>query len=151
MVQIETLRLFVLGIDDQRVHGDFGPAGTHYGIPQQGTPEFAAMIGESDGKAPQARDGYCRIARQAFGKSHWHLRQEHPTCSQCIESGNPIRRDLAGHEASRDSAARILAGPLPEIAIQRIHAAPKRRTIVAWLKWLYDEGTRHREDAIKRP
>jgi len=151
MVQIETLRLIVLGIDDKRVHGDFGPAGTLYGIPQQGTPEFTATIGESDGKAPQARDGCCRIARQAFGKSPWRLRQEHPACSQYIESGNPIRRDLAGHEASRDSAARVLAGPLPEIAIQRIHAAPKRRTIVAWLKWLYDEGTRHREDAIKRP
>lgn len=139
MMRIETLRLFVLGIDDKRVHGDFGPAGTLYGIPQQGTPEFTAMIGESDGKAPQARDGYCRIAWQAFGKSDWHLRKEHPACSQCIEAGNTICRDLAGHEASRDSAARILAGLLPEIAIERIHAARKMGTIMAWPKWLYHE------------
>jgi hypothetical protein len=139
MVQIETLCLFILGIHDKRVHGDFGPTGTLYGIPQQDTPEFTAMIGESDGKAPQARDGYCRIARQAFGKSDWHLCNEHATRSQCIEAGNPICRDLAGHEASRDSAARILAGLLPEIAIERIHAARKLRTIVAWPKWLYYE------------
>ena len=139
MVQIEALRLFILGINDKRVHGDFGPAGTLYGIPQQGTPEFTAMIGEGDGKAPQARDGYCRIARQAFGKSDWHLRKKHPTCSQCIEAGNPICRDLAGHEASGGAAAHILAGLLPEIAIERIHPARKLRTMMAWPKWLYDE------------
>ena len=139
MVRIETLRLFILGINDKRVHSDFGPTGTVYGIPQQGTAEFTAMIGESDGKAPQARDGYCRIARQTFGKPDWHLRKEHRTRSQCIEAGNPICRDLAGHEASRDSAARILAGLLPEIAIERIHAARKLPTIVARPKWLYDE------------
>ncbi len=132
MVQIETLRLFILGIDHKRVHGDFGPPGTLDGIPQQGTPEFTAMIGESDGKAPQSRDGYGRIARQAFGKSDWHLRQKHPSRSQCIEAGNPICPFLAGHETSRDSAARILAGLLPEIAIERIHAAPKLRTVLAW-------------------
>ena len=139
MVQIETRRLFIFGIHDKHVHGDFGPNGTLYGIPQQCAPEFTAMIGESDGKAPQARDGYCGIARQAFGQSDWHLRKEHPTCSQCIEAGNPTCRDLAGHEASRDSAARILAGLLTEIAIERIRAARKLRTIVAWPKWLYDE------------
>ena len=139
MVQIEALRLVILGINDKRVHGDFGLAGTIYGIPQQGTPEFTAMKGARDGKAPQARDGYCRIAWQAFGKSDWHLRQEHPTRSQCVEAGNPMCRDLAGHEARRDSAARILARLLPEIAIERIHAARKLRTIVARPKWLYNE------------
>ena len=36
--------LFILGIDDKRVHGDFGPAGTLYGVPQQGTPEFMAWV-----------------------------------------------------------------------------------------------------------
>jgi hypothetical protein len=34
VVQIDALRLFILGIDDKRVHGDFGPAGTLYGVPQ---------------------------------------------------------------------------------------------------------------------
>lgn len=58
MVRIETLRLFVLGLDDKRVQGDFGSTGALYGIPQQGAPEFTAVIGERDGKASQARDGY---------------------------------------------------------------------------------------------
>ena len=44
MVQTETRCLFILGIDDKRVHGDFGPAGTPYGVPQQGTPEFMAWV-----------------------------------------------------------------------------------------------------------
>jgi hypothetical protein len=57
MVRIETLRLFILGINDKRVHRDFGPTGTLYGIPQQGTAEFTAMIGESDGKAPRRATG----------------------------------------------------------------------------------------------
>src|SRR5450756_2172778 len=129
MVQIETLRLFILGIDDQRVHGDFGPAGTLHGIPQQGTPEFTAMIGESDGKASQARDGYRRVAWQAFGESDWHLREENPARGQCIEPGNPICRNLPGHEARGGAAAHILASLLPEIAIERVHPAPKLRTI----------------------
>ena len=97
------------------------------------------MIGEGDGKAAQARDRYGRIAWQAFGKSDWHLRKEHPACSQCIEAGNPIDREIAGHEASRDSATHILAGLLPEIAVERCHAAGKLRTIAAWPKCLYDE------------
>ena len=108
------------------------------------------MIGARHGKAPQARDGCCRIARQAFGKSPWRLRQEHPACSQYIESGNPIRRDLADHKTRCDAASHILAGLLPKIAIERIHPARKLRTIVAWPKWFNDEWTRHREDAIKR-
>ena len=139
MVHIEGLRLVILGINDNRVHGDFGPTGTLYGIPQQGSPKFTAMVGESDGKAPQARDRYCRIAWQAFGKSDWHLRKEHAACSQCKEAGNPICRDLAGHEACGGAAAHILAGLLPEVAIQRIHTARKLRSTMAWPKWLYDE------------
>ena len=139
MVRIEALRLFILGIDDKRVDGDFGPAGTLYGVPQQGTAEFMAMIGESDCKAPQARDGHRRITWQAFGKPDRHLRKEHPARSQCIEAGNPICRDLAGHEASGGAAAHILAGLLPEIAIERIHPARKLRAIMAWPKWLYEE------------
>jgi hypothetical protein len=139
MVQIEALRLFILGINDKRVYGDFRPTGTLYGIPQQSTPEFPAMIGESYGKASQARDGYCWIAWEAFRKSGWHLRKQHPACSQCIEAGNPICRTLAGHEAGGGAAAHILAGLLPKIAIERIHPARKFRTVVAWPKGLYDE------------
>jgi hypothetical protein len=77
MVQIEAFRLIILGINDQRVNGDFGPPRALYCIPQQGASEFTAMIGARDGKAPQARDGYCRIAWQTFGKSDWHLREEY--------------------------------------------------------------------------
>jgi hypothetical protein len=150
MVQIEALRLFILSIDDKRVNGDFRPAGTLDRIPQQGASEFMAVIGESDGKASHARDGYCRVAWQAFGKPDWHLRKGHTPRSQCIEAGDPACRDLAGHEASGGAAPHVLAGLLPEIAVEHIHAAGKLRSIVAWPKWLYDEGTRHREDAIKR-
>jgi hypothetical protein len=139
IVEIETLRLFILGINDKSVHGDFGPTGTLYGIPQQGTPEFTAMKGESDGKAPQARDGYGRIAWLAFDESEWHLREKNPARGQCIEPGNPICRDLVGHEARGGAAAHILASLLPEIAIERVHPAPEFRTIMAWPKWLYDE------------
>ena len=78
MVQIKALRLFILGIDDQRVDGNFGLARTLYRIPQQGASEFAAMKGERDGKAPQARDGYRGIAWQTFGEPGWHLREENP-------------------------------------------------------------------------
>jgi hypothetical protein len=150
MVQIEILRLFILGIDDKRVHGDFGPAGALYGIPQQGPPEFTAMIGKSDGQSSQARDGYRRIAWQAFGESDWHLREENSAGGQCIEPRNSIGRDLAGHEARGGAAAHILASLLPEITIECVRPAPELRTIVAWPKWLYDERTRHREGAIKR-
>ena len=78
MVEIEALRLFVLSIDDQRVNGNFGPAGTLYRIPQQGASEFTAMIGARNGKAPQACDGYRGIAWQTFGAPGWHLREEEP-------------------------------------------------------------------------
>ena len=139
MVQIEVLRLFILGIDDKRVRGDFGPAGALYGIPQQGAAEFTALIGKSDGKASQARDGHRRIAGQAFGESDWHLGEENSGGGQCIEPGNPICRDLAGHEARGGAAAHILASLLPEITIERVDSAPKLRTVVAWPKRLYDE------------
>jgi hypothetical protein len=139
MVQIEILRLFILGIDDKRIHGDFGPAGALYGIPQQGTPEFTAMIGKSDGQASQARDRYRRIAWQAFGESDWHLRKQNSAGGQCIKPGNPICRRLAGYEARGGAAAHILASLLTEITIERVDSAPKLRTIVAWPKWLYDE------------
>jgi hypothetical protein len=149
MVQIETLCLFILGIHDKRVHGQLGPAGALYGVPQQGAPEFPAMIGKSDGQASQARDGYRRIAWQAFGESDRHLREEN-SGGQCIEPGNSICRRLAGHEARSGAAAHILASLLPEVTIECIRPAPELRTIVAWPKWLYDEWTRHREGAIKR-
>ena len=139
MVQIEILRLFILGIDDQRVHGDFGPAGALYGIPQQGAPEFVALIGKRDGQATQARDGYRGIAWQAFGESDRHLREQNSAGGQCIEPGNPICRHLAGHETRGGAAAHILASLLPEITIKRVRPAPELRTIVAWPKWLYDE------------
>ena len=116
MVHIKGLSLFSLGINDKRVHRDFRPTGALYGIPKQSTSEFTAMKGESDGKAPQARDGYRRIARQAFGKLDWHLPKEHAARSQCIEAGNPIRGNLAGHEAGGGAAAHIRAGLLTEIA-----------------------------------
>ena len=78
VVEIEVLRLFILGIDDKRVNGNFGPPRTLDCIPQQGASEFTAMPGESDGKAPQARDGYHGIAWQAFGEPDWHPREENP-------------------------------------------------------------------------
>ena len=78
MVQIEALRPFVLGIDDKRVSGDFGAIGTLYWVPQQCASEFQAMIGESDGKAAQPRDGYRRIAWRASGEPGRHLREEYP-------------------------------------------------------------------------
>jgi hypothetical protein len=139
MVQIEALRLFILRIDDKRVNGDFGPPRTLYRIPQQGASEFAAMIGERDGKPPQARDGHGGIAWQTFGEPGWHLREENPASGQCVEPGNPICRDLAGHKTRRSAAAHILTGLLPKIAVERIHPAPKLRTIMGWPKRLDDE------------
>ena len=139
MVQREALRLFILSIDDKRVNGNLGPARTLYGIPQQGAAEFTAMIGARDGKAAQARDGYGGIAWQTFGEPGWHLREENPGRRQCVEPGNPIGRDLAGDKTRRGAAAHILAGLLPEIAIERIHPTRKLPTIMAWPKWLNDE------------
>ena len=78
MVEIEALRLFILSINDKRVNGNLGPARTLYCIPQQGAAEFTVMIGERDGKAPQARDRYRWIAWQTFGEPDWHLREEDP-------------------------------------------------------------------------
>ena len=80
MVQIEGFRLFILGINDKSMHSDFRPGGTIHGVPQQGAPKFASMVGESDGKAPQPRDGHSGIAWQAFGKPDWHLSKENPAC-----------------------------------------------------------------------
>jgi hypothetical protein len=34
MVQVEALRLFILGIDGERVNSDFGTPGALHGIPQ---------------------------------------------------------------------------------------------------------------------
>jgi len=150
MVQIEALRLFILDINDKRIDGNFGSTGTGHRIPQQGASEFAAMVGEGDGKATQARDGNGRITRQTFGKPGWHLRQEYPARGKCVEPGNAIRCDLAGDKTHRGAAAHILAGLLPKIAIERIHAAGKLRTIVTWRKRLDGKWPRHREDAIKR-
>ena len=78
MVQIEALRVFILGVNDERVNGNFGPARTLYGIPQQGASESTAMPGARDGKAPQACDGHRGIAWQTFGEPDWHLREENP-------------------------------------------------------------------------
>ena len=78
MVRIEALRLFILGINCQRINGNFGSSRTPYCIPQQGAPEFTAMIGKSDGQAPQARDRYRGIAWHALGESDWHRREENP-------------------------------------------------------------------------
>ena len=139
MVRIEALRLVILGVNDERVNGNLGPARALYRIPQQGASEFAAMIGARDGKAPQPCHGYRGIAWQTFGESGWHLGEEDPSRSQCIEPGNPICRDLARHKTRRDAAAHILAGLLPKIAIERIHTTRKLRAIMAWSKWLNDE------------
>jgi len=139
MVQIEILRLFILGIDDQRVDGHFGPAGALYGIPQQSAPEFTVLIGQSDSHASQARDGYRRIAWQAFSESDRHLGEENPAGGQCIEPGNPFCRRFAGHKARGGAAAHILASLFPEITIERVDSTPKFRTIVAWPKRLYDK------------
>ncbi len=73
MVRIEALRRFVLGVNDQRVNGDFAAAGALYRIPPQGASEFTAMIGARDGKAPQPCDGYRGIAWRTFGEPDWHL------------------------------------------------------------------------------
>jgi hypothetical protein len=137
-------------VDDNRVSGNFGPVGTLYCIPQQGSSEFQAMIGESDGQASQSGDGNRRIAWQTFRQSGWHLREKNPTRRQCLEPSNPIRHDLAGHEARSRAAAYILAGLLPKIAIERNHTTRILRMIVARCKRLNDEPARHREDAIKR-
>ena len=59
--------------------------------------------------------------------------------AEYVEPGNPICRHLAGHETRGGAAAHILAGPLPEIAIQRIHAARELRTIMARPELLYEE------------
>ena len=76
MMPIEAGRLFVLRIDDQRVDGNFRPGGTVHGVPQEGAPEFEAMIGKSDGKASQARDRNRRVTGQSLGKRGWHLGEE---------------------------------------------------------------------------
>ena len=55
MVRIEALRRFVLGVNDQRVNGDFAAAGALYRIPPQGASEFTAMIGARDGRRPSRR------------------------------------------------------------------------------------------------
>ena len=81
MVQIEPLRLLILGINDKRVNGNVGPAGTFYGVPQQGSSEFEAVIGESNRKAPHSRDGNRRITWQTLGKPGWDLAEENPARS----------------------------------------------------------------------
>ena len=81
MMQIEALRLLILGIDYERIDGNFGPAGAVRCIPQQGASESEAMIGEINGKASQARDRNRRIAWQTPGKPGWHLREENPARS----------------------------------------------------------------------
>jgi hypothetical protein len=139
MVQVEALRLFVLGIDDQRVNGNFGPTGALYGIPQQGASEFAPVAGARNGKAPQPCDGHRGIAWQTLGESDWHLREKDPSRSQCVKPGNPIYRDLAGHKTRGDAAAHILAGLLPKIAIERVHPTRKLRAIMAGPKRLNEE------------
>ena len=150
MVSIEVPGLFILGIDNKRVHGDFGPAGALHGVPQQRGPEFATAIVKGNGKAAKARHGNDRIAWHAFGKPGRHSREEHPACGQGIEAGDAIGRDFARHEAGCGAAAHILSRLLPKVAIERIHPALKPRTIMARPERLYDEGSRHREDAIKR-
>ncbi len=122
-MQTEALRLFILSINDNRVNGDFGPARTPYCIPQHSASEFPAMIGARDGKAPQACDGYRGIAWQTFGEPDRHLREENRARSQCVEPGDPICGDLAGHKTRRGAAAHIPAGLLPKIAIESIHPA----------------------------
>jgi hypothetical protein len=97
------------------------------------------MIGSRDGKPPQARDGNRGIAWQTFGQPDRQLREENPARGQCVEPGNPACGDFAGDKTRSGATAHILAGLLPKIAVQRIHAARKLRTIVACPKRLNDE------------
>jgi hypothetical protein len=78
---IEAGRLFVFSIHDKRVDGNFGPAGAVHGVPQERASELEALIGKSDGKASQARDGDRGIAWQTPGKRGWYLGEEDPTRS----------------------------------------------------------------------
>ena len=139
MVRIEVLSLSIPGIDDKRINRDFRPLGTLDSVPQQGAPEFASMVGESNGKAPQTRDGHRWIARQPFGAPDRHGREENPACGQCVEASNPICCNLAGHETCGGAASHILTGLLPKIAVERLHPASKLRTVMAVPKWLYDK------------
>lgn len=75
MVQIEALRLLILGIDDERVNGDLGPPRALYRIPQEGASEFPAVPGDGYGKATQTCDGYGGIAWQTFRKPDRQLRE----------------------------------------------------------------------------
>ncbi len=60
-MKVKTFRLLVLRVNDKRIHGNVGPAGTVYRIPQQGAAEFEAAIRQSRGKMPQARNGNRRV------------------------------------------------------------------------------------------
>jgi hypothetical protein len=93
VMPVETRRLFVLGVHDQRVHRDLRPGGTVHGIPEQGSSEFTAVEGEGDGKTPQTRDGNRRIAWQALDEGRGKLGQENASCAG-------LRGDLIGDRRS---------------------------------------------------
>ena len=57
VVQVEALRLFVLGVHDEGVDGHFGTAGTLHCIPQQGAAELPALVRERDGKTSERATG----------------------------------------------------------------------------------------------
>jgi hypothetical protein len=150
MVQVETLRLFVLGVNDKRVYGNVGPACALHRVPQKGASESEAAIGKSDGKASQARDRNRRIAREPFDKVGWQPSKWDPTCGQRVEPGDLPGRNLASHKTDRGAAAHILAGLVPEIAVKRIDPTGELRPIVACRERLDYESTRHRDGAISR-
>jgi hypothetical protein len=147
---IEFLRLFVLGIHDECINGNLGPCGPVYCVPEQGSPELEAPAGKGDGQAPEARNGYGRIARQAFRKWVRHFSEWNAAGGQRVVSGNPTVCGIQQYETGRDAPALILASLVPKVSIERNDSAGKGGAIMTGGQSLHDERSRHRNDEIKR-
>ena len=118
MMPIKALSLFVLAVDDKRVNGNLGPSSTVYCIPQQGASEFETMIGGSDGKASQTRDGNRRIARQTLSQRGGHPGEENAARRQRIVSGDPACRDRPGWVRERDRGSSACCKLIQRINVQ---------------------------------
>jgi hypothetical protein len=129
VVTAEAFRLGILGVNDQREHGDFRSNGSLYGVPKQSTTEFLPAVGLVHCEASQPGNGNGWVARQSLRELGRQFSQRNAGRGECVVPGNLACCCFDRNVARRRATANILGYLFVKIPVQGFDATKETRPI----------------------